>query len=50
MFFSNRTAAGRQLAGELARLGLVEPVVLGLPAAEYPWPQRSHASWAHRWT
>ncbi|GAA3121945.1 hypothetical protein GCM10020254_81600 [Streptomyces goshikiensis] len=36
MFFSNRTAAGRQLAGELARLGLVEPVVLGLPRGGAP--------------
>ncbi|WP_406364858.1 phosphoribosyltransferase family protein [Streptomyces sp. NBC_01546] len=36
MFFSNRTAAGRQLAGELARLGLVEPVVLGLPRGGVP--------------
>ncbi|MEU2831884.1 alpha/beta family hydrolase [Streptomyces lavendulae] len=36
MFFSNRTAAGRQLAGELARLGLVEPLVLGLPRGGVP--------------
>ncbi|MCC0094108.1 phosphoribosyltransferase [Streptomyces flavotricini] len=36
MFFSNRTAAGRQLAGELVRLGLVEPVILGLPRGGVP--------------
>ncbi|WP_327381884.1 MULTISPECIES: phosphoribosyltransferase family protein [unclassified Streptomyces] len=36
MFFADRTAAGRQLAGEVSRLGLAEPVVLGLPRGGVP--------------
>nr|WSX48734.1 phosphoribosyltransferase family protein [Streptomyces sp. NBC_00974] len=36
MFFPDRTTAGRQLAGEVARLGLTEPVVLGLPRGGVP--------------
>ncbi|WP_314251742.1 phosphoribosyltransferase family protein [Streptomyces kutzneri] len=36
MFFRNRTAAGRQLAGEVARLKPAEPVVLGLPRGGMP--------------
>ncbi|MFH7594145.1 phosphoribosyltransferase family protein [Streptomyces racemochromogenes] len=36
MFFPDRTAAGRLLAGEVARLGLARPVVLGLPRGGVP--------------
>ncbi|MFG2394170.1 phosphoribosyltransferase family protein [Streptomyces lavendulae] len=36
MFFSDRTSAGRQLAGEVSRLGLAEPVVVALPRGGVP--------------
>ncbi|MGW6880892.1 phosphoribosyltransferase family protein [Streptomyces goshikiensis] len=36
MLFADRTAAGRQLAGEVSRLSLAEPVVLGLPRGGVP--------------
>ncbi|MEV8529118.1 phosphoribosyltransferase family protein [Streptomyces sp. NPDC052000] len=36
MRFPDRRAAGRQLAGEVARLGLTEPLVLGLPRGGVP--------------